>query len=127
MAERVGSDYRFDDLILMEEFDLAGKQWLSFLLIPQEHLQDLLKEPGCIKPGEAYGKQQEFWDRLSELTSDFYRNYLESQGTAPNGGGGAASGFNGRNSYRLEAALRAFDSKTNQLFRLSVVAQSPVF
>src|SRR5580704_1485788 len=118
MAERVGGDYRFDDLILVEEFDLAGKQWLSFLLIPQEHLQDLLKEPGCIKPSDAYGKQPEFWDRLSALTRDFYRNFLESQGTAPNGGARRRQWFQWKEFDRLEAAFRAFDSKTNQPLRL---------
>ena len=43
MTELVGRDLNFGDLILAEEFDYGGKTWRSYLLIPQEHLEDLFR------------------------------------------------------------------------------------
>lgn len=81
MTTFVGSNLSFGDLILKEEFDYNGKVWRSFLLIPQEHLEDLFRSHSAVKPINAYEREREFWDRLSELTRDFYRNYLGTQAT----------------------------------------------
>jgi hypothetical protein len=45
MTEFVGSNLNFGDLILKEEFDYSGKTWRSYLVVPQEHLEDLFRTP----------------------------------------------------------------------------------
>jgi hypothetical protein len=73
MTEFVGSDLSFGDLILKEDFDYQGKTWRTLLLVPQEHLEDLFRSRGSIEPRDAYEKEPEFWDKISELTRDFFR------------------------------------------------------
>jgi len=121
MTEFVGSDLRFGDLMLKEEFDYHGKLWLSFLLVPQEHLEDLFHSPGTIKPGDAYDKEREFWDK----TRDSYRKFLDSQVIDLNGRL-RRQWFQWKDFDRLEAAFRAFKAGTNQSIRLRVVARDPV-
>ncbi len=125
MTEFVGSYLRFGDLILQEEFDYHGKTWRSFLLIPQEHLQDLFRSGGSVTPVSAYERERDFWNRISELTRDFYRNYLETQAT-PLNGGIRRQWFQWKEFGRLEAAFHAFKDHTNQPIRLSIVARDPV-
>jgi hypothetical protein len=125
MTEFVGSDLKFGDLMLKEEFDYHGKLWLSFLLVPQEHLEDLFECSGTIKPSEAYEKAPEFWNRISELTRDSYIKYLDTQAIELNGRL-RRQWFQWKDFDRLEAAFRAFKAGTNQSIRLSVVAREPV-
>jgi|SRR5580698_7010919 hypothetical protein len=125
MTEIVGNDLNFGDLILKEEFDYNGKIWRSFLVIPQEHLEDLLRTPGTIKPSSAYAKERAFWDRISELTRDFYRDYLETQ-EVPLNGGLRRQWFQWKDFDRLEAAFHAFKARDNHPIRLSVVAREQV-
>ena len=125
MTEFVGSDLSFGDLMLKEEFDYRGKLWLSFLLVPQEHLEDLFRSPGTIKPRDAYEKEREFWDKISELTRDSFRKYLDTQAIDLNGRL-RRQWFQWKDFERLEAAFRAFKAGINQPIRLSVVARDPV-
>lgn len=125
MTEFVGSDLNFGDLILQEEFDYNGKTWRSFLLVPQEHLEDLFRCPSTIKPIAAYEREPEFWKRISELTRDFYKSYLETQPT-PLNGGMRRQWFQWKDFDRLEAAFHAFKTHSNQPIRLSIVARAPV-
>jgi hypothetical protein len=125
MTEFVGSDLSFGDLILKEEFDYHGKMWRSFLLVPQEHLEDLFRSYGTIKSKDAYQKEPEFWDRISELTCDFYKKYLDTQAIDLNGGL-RRQWFQWKDFNRLEAAFDAFKASTNQPIRLSIVARDPV-
>jgi len=53
MIEFVGSNSSFGDLMLKDELDSHGKLWLSFLLVPQEHLQDLFHCHATIRPRDA--------------------------------------------------------------------------
>jgi hypothetical protein len=125
MTEFVGSNLSFGDLILKEEFDYRGKAWRSFLLVPQEHLEDLFHTHATIAPKAAYDKAPGFWQRLSEATGEFYRNYLETQAITPNGSL-RRQWFQWKDFDRLEAAFRAFNMHTNQPIRLSIVARDPV-
>jgi|HubBroStandDraft_1064217.scaffolds.fasta_scaffold34943_1 hypothetical protein len=125
MTEFVGSDLSFGDLILKEEFDYQGKTWRSFLLVPQEHLEDLFNVRGSIKPRDAYQMEPEFWDKISELTRDFYRKYLDTQAIDLNGGL-RRQWFQWKDFGRLEAAFHAFRDRANQPLRLSIVARDPV-
>lgn len=77
MTEFVGTNLNFGDLLLKEEFDYNGKTWRSYLVVPQEHLEDLFRIPQSMRPTDAYHREKAFWNQISELTRDFYRNYLE--------------------------------------------------
>jgi hypothetical protein len=125
MTVFVGSDLSFGDLILMEEFDYEGKLWRSYLLVPQEHLEDLFRSRDAVKPRYAYDREHAFWNRLSELTRDSYRDYLETQAT-PLNGGMRRQWFQWKDFDRLEAAFQAFKAHTNQPIRLSIVARESV-
>jgi hypothetical protein len=125
MTEFVGSDLSFGDLILKEEFDYQGKTWRTFLLVPQEHLEDLFHSRGSIKPRDAYEREPEFWDTISELTRDFYRKYLNAEAIELNGGL-RRQWFQWKDFNRLEAAFHAFKARTNQPIRLSIAARDPV-
>lgn len=125
MTEFVGSDLSFGDLILKEEFDYQGKMWRSFLLVPQEHLEDLFHVHGSIRPRDAYEKEPEFWDTISELTRYSYRKYLDTQAIDLNGRL-RRQWFQWKDFDRLETAFRAFKARTNQAIRLSIVARDPV-
>jgi hypothetical protein len=125
MTEFVGSDLNFGDMILKEEFEYHGKRWRSFLLVPQEHLEDLFECPETIKPRDAYEKAPEFWDRISELARDSYVKYLDTQAIDLNGRL-RRQWFQWKDFDRLEAAFRAFNDGTNQPIRLSIVARDPV-
>jgi hypothetical protein len=124
MTEFVGSNLRFGDLILMEEFDYGGKIWRSYLLVPQEHLEDLFNTPHAISPIEAYHRNESFWNRISELTRDLYKDYLKTQ-TIPPTSESRRQWFQWKDLARLEAAYRAFTANSNQPLRLSVVARDP--
>ena len=125
MTEFVGSDLSFGDLMLKEEFDYRGKLWLSFLLVPQEHLEDLFHCPATIKPRDAYEKAPEFWNKISELTRDSYRRFLDTQ-TVDMNGRSRRQWYQWKDFDRLEAAFRAFEAGANQPIRLSIVARDPV-
>jgi hypothetical protein len=125
MTEFVGSDLSFGDLILLEEFSYHEKLWRSFLLVPQEHLEDLFRRPASIKPREAYGMERDFWNMISELTRDSYKKYLDSQAIGRIGGL-RRQWFQWKDFDRLEAAFRVFKAGTNQPIRLSIVAREPV-
>lgn len=125
MTEVVLGDRSFGDLILEEEFDYNGKLWQSFLLVPQEHMQDLFHTLKTIRPTEAYEREREFWKRVSEATRDFYKDYLQTQG-APANGGLRRQWFQWKDFDRLEAAFAAYKMQTNQPIRLSIVAREPV-
>jgi hypothetical protein len=125
MTEVVGNDSRFGDLVLAEPFDYNGKLWRSFLLIPQEHLQDLFRSPGTVNPSTAYDRERAFWNRLSEQTRDFYRDYLKTQ-AIPMIGGMRRQWFQWKDFDRLEAAFHVFKTHTNEPIRLSIVARDPV-
>jgi hypothetical protein len=125
MTEFVGSDLSFGDLILKEEFDYNGKVWRSFLLVPQEHLEDLFRIRETIRPIDAYQREREFWDRLSELTRDFYRKYLDTQ-VIDLDGRLRRQWFQWKDFDRLETAYHAFNARTNQPIPLSIVARDPV-
>jgi len=125
VTEFVGSDLNFGDMILKEEFDFGGKVWRSFLLVPQEHLEDLFRTDSSIKPIDAYKKEPEFWQKVSQSTCEFYKSYLETQ-AAPSQGNLRRQWFQWKDFERLEAAYRAFKARANQPIRLSVVARDPV-
>jgi hypothetical protein len=125
MTEFVDNDLSFGDLILREEFVHHGKLWLSFLLVPQEHLEDLFHAPGTIKPRDAYEKAPEFWDKISELTRDSYRKYLDTQAIDLKGRL-RRQWFQWKDCDRLEAAFKAFNPGANKPIRLSIVARDPV-
>jgi hypothetical protein len=125
MTEFAGNGLRFGDLILMEEFDHSGKVWRSFLLVPQEHLEDLFRTHTAISPREAFEKEPEFWQRISESTRDFYKNYLKTQTAAPNGGL-RRQWFQWKDFDRLDAAFRTYKENANRPLRLSIVARDPV-
>jgi hypothetical protein len=125
MTEFVGSDLSFGDLILKEEFDYQGKTWRTFLLVPQEHLEDLFHSRGSIKPRDAYEQEREFWNKISELTRDFYRKYLDAQVIDLNGGL-RRQWFQWKDFNRLEAAFQTFKARANQPIRLSIAARNPV-
>jgi hypothetical protein len=122
MAEFVGSDPSFGDLILKEEFDYHGKVWRTFLLVPQEHLEDLFRTRDSIKSKDAYQKAPEFWNWISELTCDFYRKYLDTQAIGP-GGRLRRQWFQWKDFDRLESAYDAFKAGTNHPIPLSIVAR----
>ena len=124
MTEFIGSDLSFGDLMLKEEFDYHGKVWRSFLLVPQEHLEDLLHSTGAIRPRDAYENEREFWDKISELTRDSYRNYLDTQAIDLNGRL-RRQWFQWKEFSRLESAYRDFKSGSNQPVRLSIFARDP--
>jgi len=108
MTEFVGKKLNFGDLILREPFDYGGKSWQSYRLIPQEHLEDLFHSPHAIKPIDAYNRAPQFWKRISELTRDFYKDYLATQTMPANG-----------------AIRRDFNAGSNQPIRLSIFARDP--
>ena len=122
MAEFVGSNLKFGDLILMEEFDYGGKIWRSYLVVPQEHLADLFHTTQSIRPIDAYRRDEPFWNRISELTRDFYRDYLQTQMMSPTSAL-RRQWFQWKDFARLETAYRAFKANTNQPVRLSVIAR----
>ena len=124
MTEFVGSDFKFGDLILQEEFDFSGKTWRSYLVVPQEHLEDLFRTPEAIRPVDAYHRDEPFWNRLSQLTGDFYKDYLRTQ-MSPQMTSTRRQWFQWKDLTRLEAAYHAFRANTNQPLRLSVVAREP--
>jgi hypothetical protein len=124
MTEFVGSNLKFGDLILMEEFDYGGKIWRSYLLVPQEHLEDLFRTSQTIRPFDAYRREEAFWNRISELTRDFYRDYLRTQMMSPTGAT-RRQWFQWKDFTRLEAIYHAFKANTNEPLRLSVVAREP--
>jgi hypothetical protein len=124
MTEFVGSNLKFGDLILMEEFDYLGKIWRCYLLIPQEHLEDLFRSRHTIKPIDAYKREEQFWNRMSELTRDFYKDYLSTQMMIPNSSM-RRQWFQWKDFDRLEAAYSAFKAGTNRLIRLSIFARDP--
>jgi hypothetical protein len=124
MTEFVGSNLNFGDLILKEEFDYLGKIWRSYLLIPQEHLEDLFRTHQSIRPIDAYQREQQFWDRISTLTRDFYKDYLQTQMMLPNSAT-RRQWFQWKDFSRLESAYRAFKANTNQPIRLSIFARDP--
>ncbi len=125
MTELVGGELRFGYLILEEEFDYGGKPWRSFLVIPQEHLEDLFRSRAAIRPTDAYERERDFWDRISAMTRDLYIDYLRTQDIDPTGSM-RRQWFQWRDFSRLEAAFRAFKDHSNQPLRLSVVARDPV-
>jgi hypothetical protein len=125
MTEFVGTDLNFGDMILKEEFNYEGKVWRSFLLVPQEHLEDLFRTRKSIRPIDAYNKAPEFWRRVSESTYEFYKSYLETQ-SAPSQGNLRRQWFQWKDFDRLEAAYHAFKARANQPIRLSIVARDPV-
>ena len=124
MTEFVGSDLNFGDLILKEEFDYGGKIWRSYLVVPQEHLEDLFRTPQTIRPIDAYHRDEPFWNRISELTRDFYSEYLRTQMMSPISAT-RRQWFQWNDFARLEAVYQAFKANTNQPLRLSVVARDP--
>jgi hypothetical protein len=124
MTEFVGSSLNFGDLILKEEFDYNGKTWRSYLVVPQEHLEDLFRITQTIRPIDAYHRETLFWDRLSELTRDFYKDYLQTQLMSAIGST-RRQWFQWKDFERLETAYGAFKANTNQLIRLSIVAREP--
>jgi hypothetical protein len=124
MTEFVGSNLNFGDLILMEEFDYVGKTWRSYLVVPHEHLADLFRTTQAIRPIDAYRREEKFWNRISELTRDFYKDYLQTQMVSPISVT-RRQWFQWKDFTRLEAAYCAFKASTNQPMRLSVVARDP--
>jgi hypothetical protein len=125
VTEFVGSDLNFGDMILKEEFDYGGRVWSSFLLVPQEHLEDLFHTPAAIKPIDAYNKAPEFWQKISQSTSDFYRSYLEAQSMSARGSL-RRQWFQWKDFDRLEAAYCAFKARANRPLPLSIVARDPI-
>jgi hypothetical protein len=125
VTEFVGSNLIFGDLILKEEFDYGGKTWRSYLVVPQEHLEDLFRTSRTISPIDAYHRDEPFWNRISERTRDFYRDYLHTQMMSPISAT-RRQWFQWKDFARLEAAYRAFHANSNQPLRLSVVARDPV-
>ena len=124
MTEFVGSDLHFGDLILKEDFDYSGKIWRCYLVVPQEHLEDLFRTTQAISPIDAYRRDEPFWNRISELTRDFYRDYLRTQTISPISAT-RRQWFQWKDFARLETAYRAFTANTNQPLRLSIVARDP--
>jgi len=124
MTEIVGGNLNFGDLILREEFDYEGKTWRSYLLIPQEHLEDLFRSPQAIKPADAYERAPRFWKQISELTRDFYKDYLATQITASRGAS-RRQWFQWKDFSRLELAYRDFKAASNEPVRLSIFARDP--
>ena len=123
-TELVGSDHPFGDLMLKEELEYGGKTWQCYLVVPQEHLQDLFRTPGTISPTLAYRDAKSFWNRISELTRDLYREYLETQMIAPIGAI-RRQWFQWKDFGILEDDYRVFTAKSNQPLRLSVIARDP--
>jgi len=124
MTEFVGSDLKFGDLILMEEFDYGKKIWRSYLVIPHEHLEDLFQSYDAIRPIDAYERAPAFWNRISEHTRDFYKDYLQTQMASPNGAI-RRQWFQWKDFARLESAYHAFRANANEPLRFSVVVREP--
>lgn len=124
MTAVVSSNSRFDDLILEEEISFAGKTWCSYLLVPQEHLQDLFASQTCIPPHEAYDRAPEFWNKASEATGDLYLRYLSAQNANPLGAI-RRQWFQWKDFDRLAEAFETFKRRSNEPVRLSVIARPP--
>jgi hypothetical protein len=77
-----------------------------------------------IRPIDAYHRDEPFWNRISQLTRDFYRDYLRTQMMSPISAT-RRQWFQWKDFARLETAYRAFKANTNQPLRLSVVAREP--
>jgi hypothetical protein len=124
MTEFVGEKLNFGDMVLEEEFDYQGKTWRSYLLIPQEHLEDLFRSREAIKPKDAYNIAPMFWKRISERTRDFYKDYLATQMVPPTGAV-RRQWFQWKDFSRLESAYQDFKSGSNRPVRLSIFARDP--
>lgn len=124
MTAVVSSNSRFDNMILAEEISFAGKTWCSYLLVPQEHLQDLFASQTCIPPHEAYDRGPEFWNKASEATGDLYLNDLSEQNANPLGAI-RRKWFQWKDFDRLAEAFETFKRRPNGPVRLSVIALPP--
>ncbi len=124
MTAVVGSNSRFDDLILKKPVDFAGKVWHSYLLVPQEYVQDLFATRTCIPPHEAYEMAPEFWEKISKATGDLYLRYLDAQNANPLGAI-RRQWFQWKDFDRLAEAYETFKRRSNEPVRLSVVARDP--
>ncbi len=124
MTAVFGSNSRFDDLILEEEIIFAGKTWYSYLVVPQEHLQDLFAIRTSTPPHEAYDRAPEFWNKTSEATGDLYLRYLNAQNANPLGAI-RRQWFQWKDFDRLAEAFETFKRHSNEPVRLSVIARAP--